>query len=199
LLKEQEGLSINAVFTGRDVDNGYQLDEMAARYGVSDLVHDLGYLPVGEIVYLYRQARLLVFPSLFEGFGMPLIEAMIVGCPIAAANRTSLPELAGEAALYFDPAVPAEIARAIKRLWLNADLREQLMALGRQRAQKFSAAQMARAHQEAFAKAAQTYSSRRYWCNLGFHLPWHLLRVGLKRTLGVYRRKAVSAQKQRLL
>ena len=199
LLKEQEGLSINAVFTGRDVDNGYQLDEMAARYGVSDLVYNLGYLPVEEVVYLYRQARLLVFPSLFEGCGIPLIEAMVVGCPIAAANRTSLPEVAGEAALYFDPTQPSEIAAAIKRLWFDAGTRARLIESGRQRAQIFSPTQMAQAHLEAFSRAIHAYSPRRYWSNLIFYLPYHLVRVGLKRALGVYRRQVILAQKQSLV
>jgi glycosyltransferase involved in cell wall biosynthesis len=199
LLKEQEGLSISAVFTGRDVDHGYQLKEMAAHYDISDLVYQIGYLSVEEMAYLYRKARLLVFPSLFEGFGIPLVEAMIVGCPIAAAKRTSLPEVAGEAALYFDPTVPAEMARAIKRLWFDADLRVRLIELGRQRAQIFSPAQMAQAHLEAFSWAIRGYSARRYWANLVFHLPFHLLRVGLKRTLGVYRQQMISPPKQGLV
>ncbi len=199
LLKEQEGLSINAVFTGNDVHNGYQLKEMVAHYGLSDLVHQVGFVSVEEMAYLYRQARLLIFPSLFEGFGIPLVEAMAAGCPIAAANRTSLPEVASEAALYFDPTQPSNIATAIKKLWFDADARAGLIESGRQRAQVFSPAQMAQAHLEAFSRAIRGYSPRRYWANLVFHLPYHLLRVGLKRTLGVYRRQVKSARKQSLV
>ncbi len=198
LLKEHEGLSINAVFTGNDVNGGYQLNEMAARYGVGDLVHQIGFVSVEEMAYLYRRARLLIFPSLFEGFGIPLVEAMAVGCPIAAANRTSLPEVAGEAALYFDPTTPDEIARAIKRLWFDATLRTRLIDSGYRQARKFSVDQTVQAHQEAFAQAARAYSSRRYWWNLTVYQPYHLLRVGLKRVLGVYTRQVAFARKQSL-
>jgi glycosyltransferase involved in cell wall biosynthesis len=196
LLEEREGLSINAVFTGRDVDNGYQLDRMATRYGVSHLVHNLGYLPVEQMAYLYCQARLLVFPSLFEGFGLPLVEAMTVGCPIAAASRTSLPEVAGDAALYFDPTQPSDIAMAVKKLWLDAQARRRLTESGRQRAQEFAPTQTAQAHLEAFSRAIHVYSPGRYWSNLVLYFPYRLLRVGLKRALGVYRREAVSTPKQ---
>ena len=76
-------------------------------------MHVLGFVPRADLPALYAGAACLVFPSLFEGFGIPLVEAMLVGCPIAASNATSIPEVVGDAAILFDPRDPADIARAI--------------------------------------------------------------------------------------
>jgi glycosyltransferase involved in cell wall biosynthesis len=87
---------------------------------------------------LYAAADLFVFPSLFEGFGIPLLEAMAAGTPVCAADVSSIPEVVGDAALLFDPRVPADIARQVERLLHDTPLRQQLVARGRQRAQLFS-------------------------------------------------------------
>jgi glycosyltransferase involved in cell wall biosynthesis len=81
---------------------------------------------------------LLAFPSLAEGFGLPVLEAMRRGLPVACSNTTSLPELVGDAALTFDPLSTEEIAGAIKRLLDNKRLRKKYAAKGRERAQLFS-------------------------------------------------------------
>ena len=189
LLRDEHGLSIPLVCTGRDVPGAPSLRELGAQHGVSDLVHDLGYLDVTEMAYLYRHARALVFPSLFEGFGIPLVEAMAAGCPLAVAHCTSLPEIAGPAARYFDPQAAPDLAEAIRALWLDADLRQRLIEEGYRRLPLFSAEQMARRHLEAFAQAACSFSRRRYVGNLVIRLPYHLLRVLFKRSAGVYARQ----------
>src|SRR5262249_52203798 len=76
----EKGLAIHAVFTGSCEPNGSLLTELVAQYALADQVHHLGFVSVEELAYLYRKARFLVFPSLFEGFGMPLVEAMAAGC-----------------------------------------------------------------------------------------------------------------------
>ena len=81
---------------------------------------------------------MMVFPSLFEGFGMPVVEAMAAGCPVACANATALPETVGDAALLFDPTDAGAIASAIDRLWHDATRRDALRRTGHLRARRFT-------------------------------------------------------------
>jgi glycosyltransferase involved in cell wall biosynthesis len=89
------------------------LEDACRAAGVEDLVEICGYLPRDLLQALLRHAELMIFPSLFEGFGMPVLEAMQLGCPVACSNTTSLPEVAGDAALLFDPEDVTAIARVI--------------------------------------------------------------------------------------
>lgn len=93
-----------------------------------------GPLDDAQLVALYRAATALVMPSLYEGFGLPPIEAMSLGCPVTAANAGSLPEVCGDAALYFDPHSGAAIERALRRITDEAELRAVLRQAGLQRA-----------------------------------------------------------------
>lgn len=86
----------------------------------------------------YRHARVFMFPSLYEGFGFPLLESMSLGCPVAASRHGALPEVGGDAARYFDPADPGDMAEALLALWTNEDLRRELIARGLQRVSTFS-------------------------------------------------------------
>ena len=129
-LRDREGLKIEAVFTGYDQPNGYPLNDKIDEYGLADQVYNAGYLSVEEMAYLYRHAFLLCFPSHFEGFGIPLVEAMSLGCPVICANTSSIPEVVGDAALLFDPNNPVECASQIKRLWINEGERQQLICPG---------------------------------------------------------------------
>jgi glycosyltransferase involved in cell wall biosynthesis len=95
--------------------------------------------PLGdaELKALYRHATAFVFPSLYEGFGLPPLEAMACGCPVAAAQAASMPEVCGDAALYFDPQSVDAITGALQRLLTDEALREELRAAGRARAATF--------------------------------------------------------------
>lgn len=186
ILRYQRDISIHAVFTGYDVPNGYQLAEMASKYGVGDLVHQVGYLLVDEMAYLYSKARALVFPSLYEGFGIPLVEAMAVGCPIVCSNQTSLPEIAENAAIYFDPTAPEDIAESILKVWNDNILRDKLVENGKCRSLNFSAAKMAEIHKAVFEEAIRAYSPYRYWWNYIFYQHYHQILVNLKLKLGLY-------------
>jgi glycosyltransferase involved in cell wall biosynthesis len=90
-----------------------------------------------ELRIFYRNATALVFPSLYEGFGFPLVEAMAEGCPIACSSVASLPEVAGDAALQFDPYSIEDIRRALLQIATESTLRNALIELGRRRAGRF--------------------------------------------------------------
>ena len=100
-----------------------------------------------ELAGLYRRAAALVFPSLHEGFGLPALEAMACGCPVACSATTSLPEVCGDAAVYFDPYAPDDIAAAALRA---VDDVERLVPLGLERARAFTWDRSARSHEDAY-------------------------------------------------
>ncbi len=101
-------------------------------------VRRIPYLPPEQLVMLLRGARALLFPSVFEGFGLPVLEAMTLGVPVMTANRTALPEIAGDAALLVDPSDVTAMARAIRTLDNDADLLAELARRGPARAELFS-------------------------------------------------------------
>lgn len=96
-----------------------------------------GYVTDPELRALYQNASCFVFPSLYEGFGLPPLEAMICGCPVVVSDRGSLPEVCGGAALYCEPDDPASIAGKIRSLLESEDLRQEMIARGRQHALTF--------------------------------------------------------------
>jgi glycosyltransferase involved in cell wall biosynthesis len=102
--------------------------------GLGDRVLFPGYASETEMAALYRASLGLLFPSLYEGFGLPLLEAMALGVPVLASDTTCIPEVAGDAALYFDPRVPRAIVSAIERLCTDPELGQRLVAAGRARA-----------------------------------------------------------------
>jgi glycosyltransferase involved in cell wall biosynthesis len=119
--------------------------------GLPDGVDALGDVPLDERISLYRRAAALVFPSLYEGFGLPPIEAMACGCPVAASRAGSLPEVVGDAAVLFDPHDPAAIAEGILEALARTD---ELAARGPERAAVFTWDATARAHDAVYALAA---------------------------------------------
>ena len=115
-----------------------ELERLAERSGIADHVVFLGWLPPEQLDAVYRIASLFVFPSLYEGFGLPVLEAMARGVPVATSDRASLPEVAGPAALYFDPLSEASIAASIERLLFDRELAAALRRAGLERARQFS-------------------------------------------------------------
>jgi glycosyltransferase involved in cell wall biosynthesis len=97
----------------------------------------LGYLPEPDIAPLTAAASICAYPSLYEGFGFPVAQAMAAGVPVVTSNVSSLPEVAGDAALLVDPRSTAELANALDRLMRSTELRTELAARGRKRAQDF--------------------------------------------------------------
>jgi glycosyltransferase involved in cell wall biosynthesis/2-polyprenyl-3-methyl-5-hydroxy-6-metoxy-1,4-benzoquinol methylase len=130
----------------------------AARYmGLAEEVKFPGYLSEDEFSALMHSCKAVIYPSLYEGFGMPILEAMASGKPVLCSDATSLPEIAGEAALFFDPKRPKMIMNSIERLEHESNLVSQLIELGRNRAAKFGdAEQMAREYWWVFEEAAES-------------------------------------------
>lgn len=135
--KVEEG-DLNLVIVGK---KGWMYDQILAapkKFGVGDKVKFLNYIPDSNLPIIYSQAEVFVLPSLVEGFGLPVLEAMAAQIPVIVSNKGSLPEVAGEAALYFNPENVDEIAKTLTKVLFNSKLRSQMIEKGRKRLAKFS-------------------------------------------------------------
>jgi glycosyltransferase involved in cell wall biosynthesis len=133
-----QGQEISLVLVGPPGQDSTPLMALAEKLGLAAWVRSTGYLPEEEVRRVYRLARAFVFPSLCEGFGLPLIEAMASGVPVAASCAPAIPEVAKDAALYFRPEDPEHMAEKILFLLESKQAREELIAKGKKRAQEFS-------------------------------------------------------------
>jgi glycosyltransferase involved in cell wall biosynthesis len=106
------------------------VDKLARDLGVFEQIHFLGFLAPEELQVVFRAATAMVFASKFEGFGLPILEAFHARLPVLSSNATTLPEVAGDAALYFDPDSPAELASLMKMILDTPEVREELMKKG---------------------------------------------------------------------
>lgn len=141
------------VVTGYATPHEAEILAEARRLGIEDSVRVLGYLDSVELEGLYASASVVAVPSRYEGFGFPVLEAMSRGVPVAASDRSSLPEVAGGAALLFDPDRPNEIAGAVGRILRDRELAEDLKARGLRRCEAFSWAEAARLTVESYRRA----------------------------------------------
>lgn len=98
----------------------------------------LGFVPISDLAVIYSLAKVFVMPSLYEGFGLPVLEAMACGCPVVTSDKGSLKEVAGEAACYADPYSIDDISSKIKQVFFDSKLREKFSVLGEKRADDFS-------------------------------------------------------------
>jgi glycosyltransferase involved in cell wall biosynthesis len=112
--------------------------EVADKLGVLDQIIFLGYVPYDELPSLYQKAEVSVLLSLCESFGMPILEAMACGCPVVCSNTSSLPEIAGDAAVLVDPKNPMNVADAIEMLLKDEEFRRRMIDRGKSRVVKFS-------------------------------------------------------------
>jgi glycosyltransferase involved in cell wall biosynthesis len=114
------------------------VEALIARLGLGDIVHPLGFVPDEDLPAALAAADVFAFPSLVEGFGLPPLEAMACGVPVAASNAPPMPEVLADAPAYFDPRDPAEIASVLIRLLEDPEERERRRSLGIDRARRFS-------------------------------------------------------------
>jgi glycosyltransferase involved in cell wall biosynthesis len=136
-LKEQ-GLKQKLVLAGSRWNGADVIEAAVNELGLDEDVIFTGFVDNDALPYLYAAADVFVFPSLFEGFGIPLLEAMMSGVPVCASDIASIPEVVGEASLLFDPREPAQIAKCIQEIVESNDLRRRLISTGRKRAATFS-------------------------------------------------------------
>jgi glycosyltransferase involved in cell wall biosynthesis len=162
-LRREGKAEIALVCTGADMKDGFDLKSVASRQGIADLVHDLGFVSDGEVTFLYQNAEALVFPSLYEGFGYPVLEAMRLDCPVITSTAGSLPEVAGGASEYFDPTSSRDLSEKVLRVWGNERTRSELVEKGRKQAAAFSRNQFVEGHKKALADAIDNYGDAKYF------------------------------------
>jgi len=127
------------VVVGKDVNNvTISLKEQAQALGVLDNIEFRGYVSDTELMELYQNASVFVFPSLIEGFGLPVLEAMAHSIPVVASNRTSVPEIVGDAGIILDPKDEIVWANTIIELLEDKNLRHEMAVKGKERASKFT-------------------------------------------------------------
>jgi glycosyltransferase involved in cell wall biosynthesis len=150
LLTGHPQLPHHLVLTGQDTWFAPKVKIAARASGFASRIHFTGYLPDRELLQLYNACECFVFPSFYEGFGMPILEAMACGRAVACSNTSAMPEVAGGAALLFDPRQTDAIERTLADILLDPQLRRHLERLGTQRAALFSWEKSARATLEVY-------------------------------------------------
>ena len=133
-----EDREVNLVIVGR---KGWMYDEVLEapqKFNLSDRVTFLHDVTDGELPVFYENAELFVLPSLYEGFGLPILEAMKYGCPVVTSNVSSLPEAGGNAAVFFDPYDVSDIAKKMEKVLKDKTLRDKMKKEGHSQVKKFS-------------------------------------------------------------
>jgi glycosyltransferase involved in cell wall biosynthesis len=125
------------VLAGKDTWFAPEVRQAARRSGISSRIRFTGFVSDDDLLYLYNACDVFVFPSFYEGFGIPVLEAMACGRAVCASNASAVPEVADAAAILFDPRSVAQIARSIRDVLLDSELRARMERLGLQRAGQF--------------------------------------------------------------
>lgn len=137
LVQEHPQLTHRLVLAGKHSWYGSQVRRAAERSAIADRILFTGFVPDAQLPDLYSACELFVFPSFYEGFGIPILEAMACGRAVACSNTTAIPEVADGAAIVFNPASKREMVRAMRDILLDAELRQRMERLGVARAASF--------------------------------------------------------------
>lgn len=148
-------LPIQLVIAGLAQDAKKRFSALVVEMGLQEQVILLGFVSEQDLVTLYNGADVFIYPTLYEGFGMPVLEAMACGTPVITASVGSIPEVAGNAALFIDPHQPEEIARAILRVISDIALRDRMIEQGLAQAQRFSWANTAQQVLDIYRKCVE--------------------------------------------
>jgi glycosyltransferase involved in cell wall biosynthesis len=151
-LRQRKMVSHALVIIGDDTRWKRTVVDECSRLGISDQVVFVPYISQALLPRIYAAADLLVMPSIVEGFGLPVLEAMACGTAVVCSRAASLPEIAGDAAVYFDPASAEDLALVIDQVTHSRDLRESLVAKGLQRAKQFTWQESTRKHIELYTR-----------------------------------------------
>jgi glycosyltransferase involved in cell wall biosynthesis len=138
LLPHQLRRDYKIVLTGAQGWNNKELLRTIAGYNLTEKVIFTGFVPDEDLPYIYSEASVFVFPSLYEGFGLPPLEAMVCGCPVITSNTSSLPEVVGKAGILIDPTKEEDLARALKKVLTSKTLPAKMIKKGKIQARKFS-------------------------------------------------------------
>ena len=161
-----KGSDLGLVCTGTPDAHMEYLRDAAERMELTEAVYFPGYVSDEVFIALLQACQALIFPSLYEGFGIPVLEAMAFGKPVLCSRVTSLPEVAGDAALYFDPRKPAEMVSAIEHIESDAELGLRLIHLGYERLKIFGGpAEMAQRYLQVFREVARDFHYPPYTCH----------------------------------
>jgi glycosyltransferase involved in cell wall biosynthesis len=155
LVRAHPHLKHHLVLAGKETWFADRVREAARESGVVDRIHFFGFVSDRDLLQLYNACEVFVFPSFYEGFGLPALEAMACGRAVVCSNTSALPEVVDGAAILFDPYAVDEIVRAIADLLLDAELRARMERLGLQRAAHFSWQKTAERTLEVFREVAE--------------------------------------------
>jgi glycosyltransferase involved in cell wall biosynthesis len=154
LERDQAYPELKLIIIGDDLSGNPDLRRTVVRSGVQNDVRFLGFIPIEVLRIFYDEAKVFVFPSLYEGFGLPPLEAMAHGTPVVTSNVSSLPEVVGNAAVLVNPENVFEIMRALHRVLTDQSLRARMKERGYQQAAKFSWNTSVRRILEAYGQVA---------------------------------------------
>lgn len=155
VMRAHPKLKHRLVLAGKDTWFGPRVREAAKESGMSDRIHFTGFVTDEELLHLYNSCECFAFPSFYEGFGLPILEAMACGRAVISSNTSSIPEVADGAGILFDPFREDEIARAMADVLLDGELRSRMERLGLQRAAHFSWQRTAAATLDIYREVAE--------------------------------------------
>jgi glycosyltransferase involved in cell wall biosynthesis len=138
LLRNRFGPELKLVLAGKDMWHQQRIVEKIQTLGIEKDVICPGYVSDRILETLYRKARVFAFPSIHEGFGIPPLEAMARGVPVMACDRSAMPEILGDAAVYADPYDVGEMTRALEQLLSDEELRQRMIQRGKERVKRYS-------------------------------------------------------------
>jgi glycosyltransferase involved in cell wall biosynthesis len=153
-LRDRRRTTVNLVLTGFHNEHFRQIREQVGRLGLGEQIRFLGYVTPLQLQALYRLAVGMIFPSLFEGWGIPVVEAFHAGTAVACSNATSLPSMVGDAALVFDPHDVDSIASAALAIWSDERLRNELIDRGTARVRLFDPSRVATTYRAVYRLVA---------------------------------------------